>query len=134
MNHLAVEVRWHGSPVIDRVVRLSDGLVLGDAEGAAVAFPGATLRVRRVAEGWRVGCRVVGEGQVVRLRSGALHLRLEGVAERPFLARGGGADPVPLVLTVAVLLIAASLDAVARVAHEHPELAEQLRALLLATR
>lgn len=135
MTHLAVVVRWHGSPVVDRVVRLEDGLVLGDHDAATVVFPGARVVVRRGADGWWVGCRRLRPGGSARLVAGGVEVSFEAVEERPMLARVEGLpDPVPFVLTAAVLLVAAGLEAVASVANDHPELAETLRALLLATR
>lgn len=135
MTHLSIVLSWHGAPVADRLVRLEDGMVLGDDVDAVVAFPSARFVVRRRADGWWVGSRRIHLGQRIVLRLGVIEVLVEPVEEQPALVRAEGVpDLLPLFLTLAVLLIVATAESAARVVDRHPELAEQLRALVLSPR
>ena len=135
MTHLRVLLRFHDLPVFDRVVGLRDGLTLGTEPGVDVPFPGERVVVRRDPRGWVVDGRLLGRGEACVRHDGDVVLVLELVDEAPSLRPLDGLpDPLPLVLTLAVLLLATSWDAAARVADAHPRLADQLRALVLAPR
>lgn len=135
MTHLRVLLRFHGVPVFDRVVALRDGLTLGPDADDDVAFPGERLVVRRDPRGWTVGGRLLRRGEVEERVSDDVVLGVELIDEAPqIVPLDGVPDPLPLVLTVAVVLLALSWDTAARVADAHPGLADALRARLLAPR
>lgn len=135
MTHLRVLLRFHDVPVFDRVVALRNGLALGTGPDDDVAFPGDRLVVRRDPRGWVVGDRLLHRGEVVVQCADGVVLTLDPVDEAPQLASLDGVpDPLLLVLTVAVVLLALSWDTAARVADAHPGLADALRARLLSPR
>ncbi|MBL8615891.1 MAG: tetratricopeptide repeat protein [Deltaproteobacteria bacterium] len=77
MGNLSVTVRLNGVQVDDRVVRVDRLTRLGEAEDAAVAFPGADLKVVRVGARLNVRGRSLEEGDEARISLGPVEVHLE---------------------------------------------------------
>ncbi|MCB9682062.1 MAG: hypothetical protein H6733_11410 [Alphaproteobacteria bacterium] len=130
MHRLAVTVRQHDAVVVERVCRLRDGMVLGAARGARVTFPGAVLHVIDTPKGWSVGGRLLRRDRAEVFRLGEVQVEVEGLVDDPAHQLPLGPDPRILLLTVAALVVALSLDAVARVADAHQDITADLQARL----
>lgn len=109
---------------------LVDGLWLGDHAEAGVTFPGTAVQLTRRGAGWSLGGLALAPGVPVELRCGPVVLRaglvvcggrLDALRFLP--------DPVPFVLTAALVLLAATAESARRVVDE-PEVAAQVQALL----
>lgn len=134
MNRLAVVVRLGDVVVEQRLVRLREGLVFGDAPGAAVGFPHATVALGRDAFGWTLQGHRLACGRPLVLAYGRFEVSFEGVADAPErIHLVDGPDLRMLVATLAVLLLGAAADTVARVGARHPDLVQELRARLVVT-
>ncbi len=133
MTHISVIVRFLGAVVEERVVRLRDGMRIGDAVGAVVSFPHISLVICHDSLGWTVSGHRMVPGRHLVLSYGDFEVALEGVTELP--ARRS-ADHSPdirlLVATLALMLSAAWLDTMGRVLDHNPELARGIQALLVA--
>ncbi|MCB9663404.1 MAG: hypothetical protein H6732_04780 [Alphaproteobacteria bacterium] len=130
-THLALELRLHDAVVEHRIVRLRDGAWVGDRADAAVIFPGPVLQLRRRGDAWTLG------GHLLR-RDLPVVIELGDVRVRASLAEVGSAhgvlaqlpDPVPMVLTLALLLLGASAEVGRRVV-DSPDVSAQLHALVV---
>lgn len=132
MTHVRVVVRWLGGVVEDVLCPLHDGASFGEGPRALVAFPGITLKVARGPHGWTLGGHRLATDRPLVLRLGDVEVHFEGATQLPTgLGRHEAFDPIPLVATAALLLLAAWADAAARVVDDHPELAQQVQALLV---
>lgn len=132
MNHVAIMLRHHGTVVEERVCRLCDGLVLGDASGAVVSFPGVALTIRRDRRGWTVGGHRLVPGRNLVLSFGAFEVSLEFSREDPS-TRLWEVLPEPglLIATLAAALMALAVEAAGATLDDNPELRAGLRAIVL---
>jgi hypothetical protein len=132
MTHVVVTIRYLGSVVEQRLIRLRDGLRLGDTTAAEVSFPGATLVLRHDARGWTVGGHRLVPGRSLVLEFGAFEVSLEGVTGAPNHRLGDdGPDLRLLVATLALVLLGAWADTATRVADRNPAVRATIQALLL---
>ncbi len=90
MASLRVTVRYHGSVIEDRVLPVRGAVQLGEAEGAAVQFPGAQLTVCRVGEALDVSGRRLEPGQRTGISMGAVHVQVEHVEQLRLPRLSGG--------------------------------------------
>ncbi|HMV67599.1 MAG TPA: hypothetical protein PKA64_12170 [Myxococcota bacterium] len=134
MTHLEVVLRGPAGAIAWRTIPLREGVVLGDAPGAEVAFPGAVLVLRRDRLGWTLdGHRLLVDKPLVFGFTG-FEVRIAPTAE---IVGGAdvrlGLDPRLVIAVAALLLLGGSLSAAERVAADHPELTERLVAAVLGT-
>lgn len=87
MGELRVVVRFHGELVEDRVLSVDGALRLGDAPGARVVFPGASVLVHRDGEVLDVRGRRLREGERTGLSLGAVGVELEHLESTRFRPR-----------------------------------------------
>lgn len=77
MGDLSVTVRLNGEVVEDRALRVDRVVRIGEAEGAAVAFPGADLAVVRAGRRLLVRGRALAEGDTLELSLGPVDVVVE---------------------------------------------------------
>lgn len=132
MTHLSVVVRWGGGVVAEALVPLRDGVCLGDAPGAVVHFPGATLHVRRDRFGWTLSGHRLLPGKRLVFDVGGVELAVEPHEESPsHRALSRGLDLGLALGMAALVLLASSLQAAERIAARNPTLVKELQARLL---
>ncbi len=119
MANLRVTVRYHGTVVEDRVLPVRGAVHLGEAEGAAVEFPGAQLTVYRVGEALDVSGRRLEPGQRTGIAMGAVHVQVEHVEQLLLPRRSAGRFDLRFFL-VAMIVAAGGmwLDALSSVAED----------------
>lgn len=76
MGDLHVSVDWQGRVIEDRVLEVRGAVQLGDAPGAVVHFPGASLVVERRGERLIVRGRALAEGEHTVLTLGAVRIHI----------------------------------------------------------
>lgn len=119
---LCVSVRLHGRVVEERSLSVgAAGIALGEAPEAVVAFPGATVRVRRLGDRLQVqGGLWLDPGRPLRYRREAVEVELEAVLARPLPRRVEWAPDLRLlVATAAVVLFVAFWESVTAFADTH---------------
>lgn len=132
MSHVAVTIRYLGSVVDEQLLRLADGMVLGDDPEALVTFPSAKLTIRRDPRGWTVSGHRLVPGRCLVLSFGEFEVGLETIAGATVRhAADWSADLRLLIATAAFVLFSAWVDTVYRAVDEHPQIAQAIEALIL---
>jgi len=131
MVHVDVRIHFHGSPVEDRLIQVRDTVHLGETSDAVVAFPGASLLVRRDGEHVVVRGRRLGVGDGLTMTLGAVKVALEVVQPDPIPSRATWVPDLRLlVATASVALAGAAWDSVVGVVQDNPVAARAVEDLL----
>lgn len=133
MPWLYVTVHLHGALVEEKLCPVAEALWLGDVPEAAVTFPGARVRVRRVGDRLEVEGRRLDVGRRLKLRKGPVDVRLEAVRPRPMpMSLEGLPDLRILVASAAVVLFGAWLETSWRFVSSNPVAQASAHALFQA--
>lgn len=127
---LAITIHWNNDIIDSRVVDVVGPMVMGDAPGAVVSFPGVAIPVSPCPEGVAVGGRLIRAGERHELDLGdvRVELRVER-AQRLRRERLVSGDPALLVLTGAMIVFGLWWDTVDRWATTNPTVVAELEAL-----
>ena len=122
MGDLNIQLRLNGIVVDDKTVPVRSAVVLGDFPGASVLFPGASVRVRRVAGELQALGRGLKEGDSVTLTlpNISVQLRHTEPKRRAGLLAESPIDHRFLMAMTVVILVGTWMDAVGAWMHRLP--------------
>jgi len=108
MGNLSVTIRLNGVLVDDRVMPVPNVVRLGEADDAAVAFPGADLKVLRVGDRLSVRGRSLEEGEEACISLGAVDVHLEHTVTARLPSEWAGVVDPRFVATVLMVVAGAA--------------------------